>query len=346
MENTKIIHKPLISIIIPVYNVETYLAEALDSVINQTYEKLEILIIDDGSTDGSGAICDEYAFKDERIRVMHQENRGLSAARNAGLNCMTGELCAFLDSDDAFESTFIEKMLAAMLHEEADLVVCKYTVHQTEKKLYLTDEQARPSADSGNYDRIHALRALADGIINVAVWNKLYRRTLWQNIRFPEGRYYEDYETTLRIFNICHLLHVLDEPLYLYRKRQGSITSTPSIKIIRDKNLAYSHFASFIEANTPEIFNASQKQNWHQFLLNDIIIYYLNHTAGRSYEEITFRKELRKYIILTGKETGIKTFGLRTRIAWYMIRFCPMLLKIVYRVYLPVRLKVFKIIGR
>lgn len=346
MENINIIHKPLISIIIPVYNVEPFLAEALDSVINQSYEKLEILVIDDGSTDGSGAICDEYAFKDERIRVMHQENRGLSAARNAGLNCMTGEICAFLDSDDAFESTFIEKTLSAMLREEADLVVCKYTEHKTEMKLRLTDEQALPSADSGNYDRIHALRALADSIINVGVWNKLYRRTLWQNIRFPEDHDYEDFDTTFRIFNICHLLHVLDEPLYLYRKHPGSITSVLSIKNIRDRDLAYSHFASFIEANTPEIFNASQKQKWHHFSLNHMILYYLTHIDGRNYEEITFRKELREYILLTGKETGIKTFGLKTRIAWYMIRCCPMILKIVYRVYLPVRLKVFKLIGR
>ena len=121
---------PLISVIIPVYNVRHYLKEALDSVIFQTYRNLEIIIIDDGSTDGSREICDDY-LDDSRVTVIHQKNKGLSAARNAGLDIMTGEYVAFLDSDDAYQSSFIEEMVNAIVREVADIVVCKYTVHST-----------------------------------------------------------------------------------------------------------------------------------------------------------------------------------------------------------------------
>ena len=125
----------LVSVIIPVYNVRPYLNEALDSVLDQSYENLEIIIIDDGSTDGSSELCDEYGKKDARICVIHQDNRGLSAARNAGLDHMTGDLVAFLDSDDAYDPEYILTMLSAMYPQNAafsepvDVVVCKYTVH-------------------------------------------------------------------------------------------------------------------------------------------------------------------------------------------------------------------------
>ena len=340
------IRDPLVSIIIPVYNVESYLEEALDSVVNQTYEKLEILVIDDGSTDGSGIICDKYAERDERIRLIHQENKGLSAARNAGLDRMTGEVCAFLDPDDAYHITFVEKLLAAMIREEADVAVCKYTDQQTVGKLGLNGEQSRPFGDSGNYDRIQGLRALADSTINISVWNKLYRKELWQEIRYPEGYVYEDIDTSFRIFDICQRIYVLDEPLYLHRKRPESITTTISMKSIHDRNLACEHFASFIALNTPEIFTPSQERKWRQSSFNGMIISYINNTNGTGQEIIAFREELGKQILMTGKETDMKTFGFRTRIAWHMFRTCPWLLKAAYPVYRPFRLLAFKTTGR
>ena len=343
------IRDPLISIIIPVYNVEPYLEEALDSVINQTYEKLEILVIDDGSSDRSSVICDTYARTDQRINVIHQKNRGLSAARNVGLDQMTGEVCAFLDPDDAYENTFIEKLLTAMLREEADLVVCKYTTHQTEMKLCLNNEQAMPLGSSGNYDRVHGLRALADGTINISVWNKLYRKELWQEVRYPEGYVYEDIDTTFRVFNICHIIHVIDEPLYLHRKRRGSITSAPSMKSRLDRSRASSHFASFIALETPEVFKPSHLRKWRQSVLDGMIVDYITCDGGKNCEEIALKEEMRKQIISIGKETDISTLRLRTRMAWHMLRCFPQLLKtakIAYCVYHLIRLLVLKTIGR
>ena len=128
---------PLVSVIVPVYNVLPYLREALDSVINQTYKNLEILIVDDGSTDGSGEVCDEY-LSDPRVIVIHQENKGLSGARNTGLDRMTGEYVAFIDSDDAFKPEMIERMLETITRNKAEMSICGYYAcetnsHMTEK---------------------------------------------------------------------------------------------------------------------------------------------------------------------------------------------------------------------
>ena len=120
-----------VSIIIPVYNVRPYLAQALDSVLGQSNGELEIILVDDGSTDGSGEVCDSYAERDAGIIVIHQENRGLSAARNVSLDRMTGDAVAFLDPDDALDPYYIEAMWRSMRGEGADMVVCKFTVHFT-----------------------------------------------------------------------------------------------------------------------------------------------------------------------------------------------------------------------
>ena len=126
--------EPLVSVIIPVYNVVHYLREAIDSVINQTYKNLEIIIIDDGSTDGSSGVCDQY-LSDPRITVIHQENRGLSGARNTGLSAITGEYVAFLDSDDAFYPGMIQTMIMEIKKNNADLAVCGFYAIRTDKQL-------------------------------------------------------------------------------------------------------------------------------------------------------------------------------------------------------------------
>ena len=128
---------PLVSVIIPVYNVAPFLNEALDSVIHQTYTNLEILIIDDGSTDESGEICDKYK-RDQRVQVIHQENRGLSAARNIGLDMMTGDIVAFLDSDDKYNKDYISRLLISMEQHGSDITICKFSNHKTlDKLLYI-----------------------------------------------------------------------------------------------------------------------------------------------------------------------------------------------------------------
>ncbi|MBQ9438201.1 MAG: glycosyltransferase family 2 protein [Lachnospiraceae bacterium] len=292
-------HGCLVSVIIPVYNVEPYLAEALDSVLRQTYEDLEVIIIDDGSTDNSGKICDEYAGKDRRVFVTHQENKGLSAARNAGLDLMHGEALVFLDPDDAYHPEFVSAMMEAMFREHSDLVLCKYTVHKT--KIRGTRwKKSFPLAKQGIYDRISALQALADGTIGAAVWNKLYRSGLWQDIRFPEGQNYEDVETAFQVLDVCKKVYVLDRALYLHRKRSGSITNTHTWQNFQDRMLAGSHFASFIEANTPEVFTMEQLKRIRQQRINGMLSLYLHFSKETTGEGWITREDLEKQIIDMG----------------------------------------------
>ena len=333
----------LISIIVPVYNVRPYLEEALDSVLCQSYGKLEIILVDDGSTDGSGEVCDSYAMRDARVVVLHQENRGLSAARNAGLDRMTGEAVAFLDPDDAYDPCYIEAMWHAMLQERADMVVSKYTVHTTvDKRSRKGREKAYPPIEPGMYDRLAALRALADGTINVGVWNKLYRHELWTDLRFPEGHVYEDTDTTYRVVGRCDVVYALDQPLYLHRKRPGSITDTISSENIRDWERAYAHYVRFVSENTPEIFTPAQCLRVQSGMLGGMIGQYVRCFGRADIDSAA----LRERIMALGGRIGAGGLKWKTWVALAMLRSCPWLLRMVYPMYQSVRQWVYRVFGR
>lgn len=319
---------PCVSVIIPVYNVEPYLREALDSVVGQSYRDLEIIIVDDGSTDGSSEICDEYRCN-PRVRVIHQGNRGLSNARNVGLDVSSGVYIAFLDSDDAFHPDFVRKMVDEI--GDADVAVCRFEVHQGTLE---SRGQIYPRLKKRVYSRKEALRALADGKINVAVWNKLYRRELWREIRFPDGHNYEDIHTTYRIFDCCEHVKVLDQVLYLHRKRPGSITQVWTKNNIEDRKLAHDDLLAFVKTHTPEVFDEMDvrriKGSWLRVML-------VSYARGR----------MRMTDIEAACE-GMKLgeLGFRAWTGYQIIRLCPCLLKILYPVYRPFRLLVLKILGR
>lgn len=174
---------PLVSVIIPVYNVKPYLREALNSVIEQNYKRMEIIIVDDGSTDGSENICDEY-ISDPRVLVIHQENQGLSGARNTGLSLFKGDYLCFLDPDDAYHPAFIERLLENALSTNSEMVACKYIVQRTTGEISTDNRkitQSFPRLASGTYSREEALRNLVEGDLNVFVWNKLYKGNLWND---------------------------------------------------------------------------------------------------------------------------------------------------------------------
>ncbi|MBQ7197147.1 MAG: glycosyltransferase family 2 protein [Synergistaceae bacterium] len=329
-------HSPLVSVIVPVFNVAPYIREALDSVVSQTYKNLECFLVDDGSTDDSGKICDEYAARDDRFIVIHQEHQGVSAARNAGLDAMRGELVAFLDPDDAYRPEFVGSMVEAMEREEADIVACKYTIHYTTKKITATGhEKTYPTIRGGVYDWRATLKELADSKINVSVWNKLYIRELWKDIRFPVGQLHEDNEATYRIFEFCKKFYVVNQPLYLHRKRPGSITTTISQISINDQILANSFVCSFIEARVPEFFTKAHLQKHRQGFLNSMIINFARCSYESGDEWKTLRAELKNKIIELEKEVGIKNCAPRTRVAFFMFKNCPWLLSPAYKFVWP-----------
>ena len=210
----------LISVIVPVYKVEDCLDKCVRSIAAQTYSHLEIILVDDGSPDRCGAICDEWAEKDSRIRVIHKENGGLSDARNAGLEIATGDLISFIDSDDWIEPGFLQLLWDAMERENAQIAACAVElVDETGKVLRLRGIVQEPVVE-----KMEGLRRLIleDGI-HQTVWNKLYRRQVLEGIFFEKGKCHEDDFWTYQVFDRMDRLAIVDRPMYHYLQRSGSI---------------------------------------------------------------------------------------------------------------------------
>lgn len=222
----------LISIIVPVYKVEPYLRRCVDSILNQTFENLEIILIDDGSPDFCGNICDEYAEKDKRIKTIHKLNGGLSSARNAGLDICKGDYIMFVDSDDWVEPNFCEAALQLALTKKVDCVAFGYYEHQDNKRIPFHTNQPRII---GTEEAIIHLIRIDEVIFNLA-WNKIYHRRLFDNLRYPVGRLYEDQGTTYKAFIRAEKIYVSDLVLYNYDRREDSITGSKNIsRLVNDK---------------------------------------------------------------------------------------------------------------
>ena len=212
-------NSPLVSVIVPVYNVAPYLEQCLDSIVNQTYPHLEIILVDDGSTDESGAICDRYAEQDNRIKVVHKKNGGLSSARNVGLDMMTGEWVLFVDSDDWIELNTLE-LLFEQKDERAEIVEFGIVhVFETHRDECLFQWELKSGVDI-------LISLFRDQPFHGVVWNKLYATHTVKDVRFIEGRYHEDTPFVLEVYPHIDYCQVIPHALYNYRRdRVGQITS-------------------------------------------------------------------------------------------------------------------------
>lgn len=208
-----------LSIIIPVYNVENYLKTCLDAVTHQHFQDFEVILVDDGSTDGSPAICDEAAKQDERIHVLHQKNGGLSAARNAGLDLAKGEWIGFLDSDDYPLPDMYEKLLDAAEKSRADIAVCNYFRVDTRNQPI---ENSETEMESGVLTQKEALRKVLKVVFQIAN-NKIYRRHIFDHLRYPENKLNEDFFLITKIYSRAERVACLSDALYAYRITPDSI---------------------------------------------------------------------------------------------------------------------------
>lgn len=215
----------LITLIIPVYMVEPYLERCLNSIVRQTYKNLEIILVDDGSKDSCPMICDGWAEKDHRIRVIHRENGGLSAARNSGIDAAQGEYLAFVDSDDFVSEDFIEALYQACKHTGSQIAQCRY--EYVDGDVMTKDkEEAAPTEVFTGKEMIKGM-SWRDGAYNVVAWNKLYHKSVFEGIRYPEGRIHEDEATTHKLF------YQAEKVAFVYRFLYGYYTGGTSIT--RDK---------------------------------------------------------------------------------------------------------------
>lgn len=209
----------LISVIVPVYNVEPYLRRCVDSILHQTYRNLEILLVDDGSTDGSGTLCDAYARQDARVRVIHQNNQGQAAARNHGIDRARGQYLSFADSDDFMEARMLETLYQDAVEAGVMLAVVGYRK--------VSDAGAAPAPAGGTGPEIMSGKEAIDSLllteeIGDFPWNKLYDRRLFDGIHYPEGYIFEDLGTTYRLVERCPRISFRREALYNYYQRADS----------------------------------------------------------------------------------------------------------------------------
>lgn len=220
----------LISVIVPVYKVEKYLEKCIESIIKQTHTNLQIILVNDGSPDNCGKICDEYAKKDSRIEVIHKINGGLSDARNVGINRANGRYIGFVDSDDYVKEDMYEKLINLIKEYDADISICNlYDV--IDGKEYVRNK------DNGihEYSRIDILKEiLLDKNIQSYAWNKLYKKELFDEIKYPIRKKYEDIGTTFYVFEKCNKIVVTSEPEYYYLKRSDSLVNNVTESTILD----------------------------------------------------------------------------------------------------------------
>lgn len=215
-----------ISVIIPVYKVEAYLCRCMDSVLDQTYRELEIILVDDGSPDRCPEICEEYARLDPRVRVIHQENAGLSGARNTGIDAATGKWLAFVDSDDYLAPDFLESLYRACVDTGSELSVCRWLYVRGEA---LTEEGSGTVETATGREMLERMYG-PDGARFVVAWNKLYRKDLFAGIRYPVGRIHEDEATTYQIYDRVEKAAIVDLTAYGYFINADSITRSFSPK--------------------------------------------------------------------------------------------------------------------
>ncbi len=242
----------LISIIIPIYNVEKYLKECLDSILGQTYKNLEIILVDDGSPDNCGNICDEYLKKDSRIKVIHKTNGGLSDARNHGINIATGEYICFVDSDDYVDKYYVEKLYNAIKSKNLKLAQCNILNVNNQKDIIEKLGYDDYCIKSGK--EIIREQYGKHVVENTVVWNKIYKKELFTDIRFPIGKIHEDEFVTYKILYTLDKVAIINDYLYNYRENDNSITKKKFNLKRLDCLIAYKEKIFFFKGKDEDIF--------------------------------------------------------------------------------------------
>lgn len=259
--------KDLISIIVPVYNVEAYLDRCMESILKQTYKRLEIILVDDGSTDSSGEKCDAYAKQDSRIKVIHKKNGGLSDARNAGLALATGDYIGYVDSDDWIEPDMYQYLYDACVEHDAELAVCRYF------REYQDRTEASGTGEIVPLSRDELLKIYISGndeyVIYNSVWSKLFKRELVADLIFPKGRNSEDIMYTTRAFCRLDRAVYIDRCLYHYvLDREGSIMNVSrGERMFRDEIPFWrEHIACIRELVSDEMADLASYHFWRRLL--------------------------------------------------------------------------------
>lgn len=282
-----------LSVIVPVYNIERYLPQCLDSILAQTFADIELIVVDDGSTDQSGKICDEYAQKDSRIVVIHKKNGGLADARNAGLDVISGEYVGFVDSDDWIRPQMYETLLSHQEKTNAEVVACKLHFFSDDGNTNEVWPQIEQDYIYSRNDFINHFFPDIKRSIMPSVCNKIFKRSVFKTIRFPIGKRYEDAYIQLDIYDAVKMIAVINEPLYEYRKRSGSITD----------QVSYDHYLDQLAFSVRHLtyFETNGLKQQCEYALAQVVKHYQIAYFAQKYGQRKWKAELRPYSQLIAK---------------------------------------------
>lgn len=289
---------PKLSIIVPVYKVEQYIQKCIDSILNQIFTDFELILVDDGSPDNCGKICDEYARKDERVRVIHKENGGVSSARNLGIDEAKGEYISFIDPDDWIDLDMYEKLFDFIDRNKLD-IVC-FEVYEV-----------KGSKCSANYrfnedkvmDEKTALRNILTDVIDNSPCNKIYKKAVWEDVRFPVGRRFEDVATIYKTFYKSSKVGYMQKAFYYYLKREGSAIALSFDAQRRFENfLGYNERYEFAKVNCKE---ATEKCK--MFAVKTALSAITAESAGCGSMKVTDKKLLMDFINNVGNVSGLSS---------------------------------------
>lgn len=286
---------PRISVIIPIYNVEKYLERCVDSVLAQTFTDIELILVDDGSTDSSSAMCDAFAAEDDRIRVIHKQNGGLSDARNAGIEAAAGEYIGFVDSDDYIDADMYEFLYGIAQKENADVAMCELYHCYAGKDIF------RHSADYYEVtDSIGAVRCVLESkITSVTAVNKLYRKELFANLRFRKGKTAEDAFIMVDLLSKAKTVVITNAQKYYYFHREGSITTKPFNTRDLDAVEAYEYNAKrALELSDDLADVVLLRRCWARFyILDKMMLSDGNYDHSIEKEYVKFLKKNKRFIL-------------------------------------------------
>ena len=306
----------LISIIVPVYRVEAYLRKCLDSIVCQTYPNLEIILVDDGSPDCCGEICDAYAARDERIRVIHQQNAGIGSARNAGLDISRGDFIMFVDSDDWIDQKTCETVLLAAQQQKADIVCYGYN------EIYPSGRVLPYKEEAGEMEKKEVISRLVRGIptISDVCWNKFVSKRILEDLRFPEGRLHEDLGFTYKMIHLAEKIYVTDAVLYhYYVQHEGSVTDNfYKMNQIEDRVFFLKERLAFLKVYYPEFVDR------HIMVIIGELMTGLDRVEGEQNKKI-IHKELVEFV--RTHKRRIKPFRHKSKSFWFCY-YCPEMVKL------------------
>ncbi|AJD92699.1 hypothetical protein JMA_33820 [Jeotgalibacillus malaysiensis] len=299
-----------ISVIIPIYNREKYLSECLTSVINQSYSNLEIILVDDGSTDQSLEIIQRFSKQDDRIKYYTQNNQGVASARNSGLKMVTGDFITFVDSDDWVVNNMYEKLMGIQVESDADIVVCNMTSKIEKLNGY-------NSTNYMTYGKIKAVKSLyTESRFNFCLMNKLFKKHIFNHIKFPENRDYEDaavmYKLLLNADTIVHF----DTFLYFYRTENESITRSGFSSKRIDVLINYDETIEYLKKIAPELIPIINVDFY--YTLRNLMIDYLN----SDYEKQETLQKIQKYMKKLYRNSGFDKLSSKEKVfGWSIILF-------------------------